>query len=445
MKPILVLLLASVPPMGWNSWDSYSMTVTEAQFKANAEVLAARLRPFGWEYAVVDGGWYLQNPARADKSEAFRFTMDDNGRYAPPTSRFPSAADGRGFRPLADYAHSLGLRFGIHMIRGIPRGAVARNLPIADSPWHAADAADVSDVCPWNEDNWGVKPGPAGQAYYDSLARLYASWGVDFLKVDCISDHPYKGGEIRMIHEALERAGRPIVLSLSPGPTALEHAREVREYSQMWRISNDFWDHWGVWPGHEWSQGLRAQFANAAEWAPLAEPGHWPDADMLPLGWLGPIPGEGGPDPRQTMLTHDEQRTLMTLWAVSRSPLIVGGNLTKLDDWTASLLTNPEVIAVDQHSISSYRAIGDASTAVWLAWPDSGEGEYLAVFNLGDEARTVRYDWRELGLSSAANSVRDLWERKDLGVATSFSARLAPHASVLYRVTAAAASSAAPK
>src|SRR6185369_4766248 len=270
--------LAPTPPMGWNSWDSYGQTLNETQFKANAEWMAKHLKRYGWQYVVVDEGWYLQNPTSDPKE--YKFALNSDGRLIPDTKRFPSAAGGAagvslGFAPLSKYVHSLGLKLGIHILRGIPREAMAKNMPIVDSPYHAQDASDQSDVCPWNTYNWGVKSNAAGQAYYDSIFKLYASWGVDFVKVDCIADHPYKPEEIRMIHEAIKKSGRPMVLSLSPGPTALGNADEVSKYSEMWRICDDFWDHWGKWEKHEWSQSLYQQFATTAKWAPHIKPGGW--------------------------------------------------------------------------------------------------------------------------------------------------------------------------
>ncbi|MBV9611869.1 MAG: alpha-galactosidase, partial [Acidobacteriaceae bacterium] len=234
------------PPMGWNSWDSYGLSVTESEFMANAQWLARNVKRHGWQYAVVDEGWYLRNPQA--KPDTFAFVLDANGRYIPADNRFPSSISAAGFKPLADRIHSLGLKFGIHILRGIPKKAVANNSPIANSHFSAGDAADSSDVCPWNQDNYGVKASPAGQAYYDSIAQLYAAWGVDFLKVDCIASHPYKPDEIRMLSEALRKTGRAIVLSLSPGPAPIDKAAELARYATMWRISNDVWDHWGVWP-----------------------------------------------------------------------------------------------------------------------------------------------------------------------------------------------------
>jgi hypothetical protein len=260
------------------------------------------------------------------------------------------------------------------------------------------------------------------------VARRFAGWGIDFLKVDCIADHPYKTDEIRMISLALRKTGRPIVLSLSPGgPTALDKVGEVREYAQMWRISEDFWDHWGPWPKHAWSQGLLEQFASAAKWARHSGPGHWPDADMLPLGYLGPHPGAG--EPRPSRLTHDEQRTLMTLWSISRSPLMMGGSLTSLDEWTLSLLTNPEVIAVNQHSVGNHALATTDKAAIWDARPASGPGRYIALFNLSDQTQPF-----QVPLAGLKN-IRDLWEHRDLAPSEVLRVSLAPHASALYLVT----------
>ncbi len=424
--------IAPTPPMGWNSWDSYGQTIGERVFKANTDWMAKNLRRYGWQYMVIDEGWYIENPASDPKE--YKFLLSKDGRFTPAPSRFPSAADDSGFKPLADYVHSLGLKFGLHIIRGIPREAVAKNLPIADSTFHAADAADQSDACPWNTYNWGAKNNPAGQAYYDSIAKLYASWGVDFIKVDCIADHPYKPDEIRMIHNAIKKSGRAMLLSLSPGPTAIDHADEVTKYAEMWRICDDFWDHWGPWEKHEWSQSLFQQFATTAKWAPHIAPGGWPDADMIPLGHLGPNPGAG--DVRDTRFTKDEQRSLMTLWSIFRSPLMMGGDLLALtdDDWTTSLLTNPEVIEVDQHSKDNHAVITTDTTAVWLARPENDGGYYLALFNIGDKEQTLRYEWKELGVPPGSYRIHDLWEGKDFDRLTSLLLTLRPHASVLYRI-----------
>jgi hypothetical protein len=416
--------------MGWNSWDSYGMSVTEQEFRASAEWMAQHLKRFGWNYAVVDEGWYLQNPD--GKAGTFRFTMDIHGRYTPAVSRFSSAGQGNGFGVLADWVHQQGMKFGVHIIRGIPRQAVERNLQIADSQFRAAEAANKSDACAWNADNYGVRYTPAGQAYYDSIASLYASWGVDFVKIDCISS-PYMGDEIHMFSDALRKTGRAILLSLSPGPAPLDQAEDLLKYAQIWRISGDVWDHWKQWPNQDWSQGLLGQFQLTAKWAPFVGAGHWPDADMLPLGYLGPRPGHG--KARQTAFTQNEQRTLLNLWSIFRSPLILGGNLTHIDDWTMSLLTNQEVIAVNQRSNSGRPVVNDPKKAIWVAKSLAG-GVYVAMFNLEDRQQRIEYPLQSLGLTGTSYAVRDLWEHRDFGNKDRLSVTLPAHASVLYRVGA---------
>ena len=422
-------LLAATPPMGWNSWDGYGTTINEAEFKANADWFAKHLKPRGWQFVTIDMEWFVTNPVPQGNSKSAQYSMDVYGRYVPPASRFPSSANNAGFKSLADYTHSLGLKFGIHILRGIPKQAVEKNLAIEASSFHAMDAADSSDTCPWNPDNYGLNASTSGsQAYYDSIARLYAGWGVDLIKVDCIASHPYKGDEIRMLSLALNKTGRPIVLSLSPGAAPLEKLDEMRKYAQMWRISDDIWD---IWHSNvPYPQGLGDQFPRVAEWAGLAQPGHWPDADMLPLGYLGPAPGWG--EPRQTRLTHEEQRTLMSLWCIFRSPLMIGGRLPAADAWTTSLLTNPEVLAVDQNSTDSRPVISSKKFVVWRA--ESPTAHYLAIFNLGDSKEKFNFKWTELGLPAARYKLRDLWEHRDLGIADEMKVELPSHASVLYSV-----------
>jgi alpha-galactosidase len=421
--------LAPAPPMGWNSWDSYGLTVTEAEYKANVLWLHRHLQPLGWQYVVVDEGWYLRQPGQ--KGAAQGFVMDATGRYLVADNRFPSVAGGAGFKPLADWVHSLGLKFGLHIIRGIPREAVEKNLSIADSGFHAADAANTADTCRWNSDNYGLKANAASQAYYDSIIKLYAAWGVDFIKVDCIS-RPYQAEEIHMMSAAIGKTGRPMVLSLSPGPTPIEEADDVRKYAQQWRISDDMWDTWLAPAGETFPAGLVRQFDRTAQWAPHIEVGHWPDADMLPLGYLGPRPGWG--EARVSRLTADESRTLMTLWSMARSPLVAGTNLTRMDAATEALYTNPEVIAVDQHSRENRELSRNGPVVVWTAVPESGGGRYVAVFNLGDAAQDLTYGWKDLGLPEGEHTVRDLWARKELGTAGSHKTSLAPHAAMLYKV-----------
>jgi hypothetical protein len=435
-------ILAPTPPMGWNSWDAYGLTIDEPAYRANTVVLAG-LKQYGWEYSVIDEGWYMRDPF-ADKVETRKYVLDGNGLLIPAPNRFPSAANGTGLKPISDWVHAQGLKFGIHIVRGIPRQAVRENLPIAGSDFHAADAADTSSPCPWDGGNWGIRDNAAGQAYYDSMLKLYASWALDFIKVDCISDNPYRPTEIRQIAEAIRKTGRSIVLSLSPGPTQLEHAAEVAKYAQMWRISNDHWDMWRAdhKPGEsEFPFGLRSAFERLAAWAPYAKPGNWPDEDMLPEGSLTPYPGWG--DPRQSRYTHDEQRTEFTLWAISRSPLILGTNLTKLDDFTRSLITNKEVLEMNQNAVESGPGpmpLKDGKTdsfpqRYWYARTGgSHPRQYLAVFNLDDHASSSDLPWMAFRLSDKPHAVYDIWNQKHVPSAKVLHVVLPPHGCALFRV-----------
>ncbi len=431
--------IALTPPMGWNSWDAYGLTIDEADFRANTAALA-QLKEYGWQYSVIDEGWYMQDPF-ADSVASRKYIWDQNGLLIPSQNRFPSAANGAGFKPLADWVHGQGLKFGIHIVRGIPRGVVDQNLPIAGTSFHAVDAADKDSPCPWDEGNWGIKDNEAGQAYYDSMLKLYASWGLDYIKVDCISDHPYRPTEIRQIAEAIKKTGRPILLSLSPGPTQLEHAAEVAQYAQMWRISDDHWDVWSVphQPGKgEFPFGIRDAFDRLAEWEQYVKPGSWPDDDMLPEGSLTPHPGLG--QPRQSRYTQDEQRTEFTLWAISRSPLILGTNLTKLDDFTKSLITNRQALEINQHAVESGQGLmplkdenaDNFPQRYWYA--RTREHEYLAVFNLEDKPTSSDLPWMVFHLTDKSHAVFDIWNQKHISKAKALHVELAPHGCALFQV-----------
>lgn len=434
--------VAPTPPMGWNSWDSYGFTIDEAQFKANAQVLAG-MQQFGWKYVVVDEGWYMANPEGRNVPER-KYLLDAHGLLIPDTARYPDAANGAGFKPLADWVHAQGLKFGLHIVRGIPRQAVEENLPIAGTKFHARDAADMTATCPWDEGNYGVADNAAGQAYYNSMLKLYASWGVDFLKADCISDHPYRPTEIRQIAQAIRNAGRPMVLSLSPGPTSLSHAAEIQQWAQMWRISDDHWDGWTFEhkPGSDFPSGIRPAFDLLAKWFTYTGPDSWPDPDMLPEGWLGPHPGLG--PARHTRETPDEQRTEFALWAITRSPMIMGANLTKLDDLTRSLMTNQDLLFLNQNATYSrpvdISGLGPsfANIRVWRATinqpGERGYAEYFGFFNLDTSPATVRASWKALGLDGRKHTAQSAWDDSVTKESKEISLTLPGHGSVVYQV-----------
>jgi alpha-galactosidase len=413
--------LAPVPPMGWNSWDSFGTTVREDEVKANADVMASSLKQYGWQYIVIDIQWYEPNAQAHGYRPGAALSMDANGRLIPAANRFPSAANGVGFKAIADYIHDKGLKFGIHILRGIPRQAVAANVPIFGSNVHAAEIADKQCICKWNTDMYGVDMAkPEAQAYYDSIVAQYAKWGVDFIKADDMS-RPYHKDEIAALHKAIVKSGRPIVLSLSPGPAPLDQVEHLRENAQMWRIEDDLWDNW---------KSVANMYFRAESWASLVEVGHWPDADMLPLGHIG-IRAERGND-RLSLLSHDEQRTLMTLWSVFRSPLMFGGDLATLDPFTKSLLTNADLLAVNQHSIRNKIAYSKGNIRAWTAESAFGGKKYIAVFNLGDSPAKVQRGWKELGIEPHPKMLHNIWSGKDETAGEALDVQLAPHASAIY-------------
>jgi hypothetical protein len=424
--------LAKTPPMGWNSWDCFGVSVTEDEVKANADYMAKHLKPFGWEYVVVDLCWFAPDAHKDNyKKPGLAQSMDEYGRLIPAVNKFPSSAHGRGFKPLADYVHSLGLKFGIHIMRGVPVPAVEHNTPILGSSDSARDIAQPADVCYWYKSNYGINcTRPGAQAYYDSIARLYASWGVDFIKADDMNSwdgegqhDPYHADEIEALAAGIRKVGRPMVLSLSPGAARVCNANHLRRHANMWRISFDFWDSW---------EALKKQFDRCKLWAPYITEGAWPDADMLPIGRIG-IRGEVG-QPRATNFTPDEQQTLMTLWCIFRSPMMFGGHLPESDKLSLEQITNGEVMAVNQFSANNRELFRRGNQIGWVADVPESEDRYLALFNLGDTAEQVAVTFQELGLNGATCRVRDLWQRKDLGQFTKdFSHMLHPHAAGLFR------------
>lgn len=374
---------APVPPMGWNSFDYYDTTVNEAQVRANADYMAAHLKEYGWEYIVVDIQWYAKGAgSRREEYQYIPFSelhMDEYSRLLPDENRFPSSKNGPGFKPLADYIHSLGLKFGIHMMRGIPRAAAHSHGKVKGTALTADEIADPYSISRWNPDMYGVKNTPQGQLYYDSLLALYASWGVDFIKCDDICNtnmyphNPYSARhEIEMLHKAIEKTGRSIVLSLSPGPALIEEAWHYETYANMWRITDDFWDKWEL---------LKNMFYRCELWQDHVAEGCYPDCDMLPLGKLGGGFGTGEWD---TNFTKEEQKTMLTLWCVFGSPLMVGAELTKLDEWTKWLLTRKDILKLTGNAYAGKQVERDESHAIWSCLNEETGERYLALFNLGE-------------------------------------------------------------
>jgi alpha-galactosidase len=397
--------LAPTPPMGWNSYDSYGASVTESDMLSQARAQLALLQPFGWRYVVVDFRWF-------DSEDA----IDANGRYLPSISRFPSATGQLGFKPLADQIHAMGLNFGIHIMRGIPRKSVTAKSPIAGSTYTAVDAANTSDTCPWDTHMYGViGAAAAGQAWYDSIFAQYAGWGIDFVKVDDMINNTvqplvYHRAEVDAIRAAIDKTGRTIALSLSPGPMQTTDAIDLNANATMWRMVNDFWDQNGL-------STLADVFTAGGAWQAVAgiAVGHWPDADMLPLGYMEPrCPVSGN---HRSALTHNQQVSVMSFWALLPSPLIFGGNTVDLTadsttgPWTTALLTNEEVLAINQDSLGQRgrRIAMSGSQEVW-AKDLSGGRTAVGLFNHATSDQAMSVSWSQLGLSSTP-VVRDVWQR----------------------------------
>jgi hypothetical protein len=417
--------VASTPPMGWNSYDSYNWNVTEAQVRANADYMRDNLRQHGWQYIVVDWAWYYPGSGTGSPNQDAnlqpRLRMDANGRLLPDTTRFPSATGGNGFRPLADYIHAAGLKFGVHLMRGIPRQAVADNVPILGTTYRA-NQINNSTTASWLNLMWGLNMAhPGAQAYLDSVFALLAGWGVDYVKVDDIAAPTYRQAEVDGYRLAIQRSGRPMALSLSPGPTPLASGAHVAANAHMWRIVNDLWDNWPA---------LDALFDQLRNWTPYRATGAWPDPDMIPIGRLskqGPVGS-----PRYSNLTADEQRTLMTLWSITRSPLMWGGNLTENRAAELALMTNAAVLAVDRNSTNN-RQLSGGTFQVWAADVTGSTNRYVALFNRSGATATVSLSLADLGIGSA--TVTDLWSGAGLGTVNGTLSRSLPaHGAGLYRL-----------
>lgn len=430
---------AVTPPMGWNSYDYYDTTVDEAAVKANADYMAENLKQFGWEYVVIDIEWYAHDAGSQRKKYQYipfwEVEMDEYSRLLPDPVRFPSSKNGAGFKPLADYIHAKGLKFGIHIMRGIPRQAAHRHTAILGTDAYAHEVADPSNICWWNPDMYGLRPYAEGaQEYYDSIMKLYAEWGVDFIKCDdiCRMDMYSAKQEIAMLAKAIERSGREIVLSLSPGPAKIEEAWHYEKYANMWRITDDFWDKWDL---------LLNMFDRCELWEKHVSEGCWPDCDMLPLGYVGKAFGHE----HVTGLSYPEQITMMTLWSIFRSPMMLGCELTKLDERTKALLTNADVMRLLKASKGAHQVMKNKEQAVWISSDAETDAKYMAVFNFREEESELSHidalgDEFE-GFAICGNStgrvpsIKELWTGKEYkDIREALADKVASHGAKLFKL-----------
>jgi alpha-galactosidase len=429
--PPLDKSLAATPPMGWNSWDCLGWGANEAEVRASADYMAKNLKQLGYEYIVIDMLWY--GDAEASDFEAFvhetipvkpTFQIDEFGRLLPDPVKFPSSAGGKGFKPLADYIHSLGLKLGLHILRGIPWKAADMNLPVKGTTAGAASIAQPDNGCVWYDGFYGIDMSkPGAQEYYNSQFELFAEWGIDFIKADDIVNIP----ELLGISRAARLSGRKMVLSVVPDNIPFP---VLRENAHMARTGADFWDVW---------QMVKVGFPEAASAVKEAQPGFWPDLDMLPVGKLGLKISYKGPDPRISNFNKEELHTLLTLWYIARMPLMIGGYLPETDSTTLKMLSNSEALEVNRNSINPRQIKFKNAIIIWTSDIPGSKDKYLAFFNQWEsrEPVIIKAAFSDLGLEpSGEYSVRDLWGKKDLGIyKNEFSAPVEAHGAGLYRIS----------
>jgi hypothetical protein len=427
--------VALTPPMGWNSYNCFGSAVHEDEVMANADYMQQHLKKFGWQYVVVDFLWSYDNPPGSRIGNAYQRRLEDGsylpwlamdkwGRLLPHVNKFPGAFGGKGFKPLSDYVHKAGLKFGIHVMRGIPRQAVWAKSPVLGTNGITADMiADTSSTCSWLNHMYGLNMSkPGAQEYLNSILKLYAEWDVDFIKVDDIL-RPYHAAEVEGYKKAIDQCGRAVVLSLSPGATPVAQATHVAQYSNLWRLADDFWDNW---------KEIIQMMNFAKQWEGVGGPGHWPDCDMIQIGKLskrGPVGRE-----RYSRFTEDELYTHMSFWCIYRSPLMLGGNLPENREIELKLFTNEEVLAVNQQGENPKQLFKTDSTLAWTSKAPGGKALYVALFNTGNTAADITLDFSTIGLKGKV-AVRDLWKKADAGVFTKqYRQKINAHGSLLLKV-----------
>lgn len=420
------------PPMGWNSWDCYGAAVNEEQLLGNAEYIKDNLKNYGWEYVVCDIQWYEPKAVSNFYNNFTELCMDEYSRLIPAENRFPSSANGVGFKAIADKIHAMGLKFGIHIMRGIPRQAVHMNTKLKGTDRTARQIAQGFSLCLWNTDMYGVNSRAEGaQEYYNSLFELYAEWGVDFVKVDDIANTEFKPHdpysareEIEMIRKAIDGCGREMVLSLSPGPAVISEAFHLSQNANMWRMTGDFWDHWDK---------LFNMFEKCEKWAPHVKEGCWPDCDMLPLGKISKNCSCLGDRDRYTNFTIDEQKTMLTLWSIFRSPLILGGELRENRPEDLELITNRDIIEINQYSCDNRQLFRNRNEAGWTCTDKNGN-KVIALFNTSDEEREISVDLQYYGLCGKYDGI-DLWTKeKAEGIEGIFTRKIKAHSPLILRL-----------
>lgn len=409
-------VIAQTPPMGWNSFDSYGVYLPEEEAYRNVDAMVKLLKQHGYEYFVVDNGWFGEYKLRPGtrypaEKHASDVNINEYGLLQPSKTYFPG-----GIKKLADYVHSKGLKFGIHIMRGIPRKSVEQNTPIKGTRYHAADIADKTNTCSWCLYNYGVdmdKPG--AQEFYNSWINQLADWGVDFIKADDIVPFPR---EVEAVSKAISQCGRPIVFSLSPGDRVKDEDLPKLYLGNMLRVTSDIWDD---------EEGINQSFKAWKRWQGHSKPGFWIDMDMIPFGKLQlmspPLDGSekksgkqialaGKGHTRNSKLTKDQMYTFITMRALAASPLMMGGALTELDGFSLSLLTNVEMIACNQNGVMG-KIIHDNDGIIIAKTPQRNSNKgWIGIFNRSDHEITLTISPKLIQLPETAK-YENIWEKSN--------------------------------
>ena len=379
------------PPLGFNSFDSYRSDLTEDKAYALMDVMAAQYLPFGYEYFVMDAGWYTtMNPAKHKG-----LGLESFGMCVVHPIRFPN-----GIKALINHAHNKGLKFGVWLMRGIQKDAVKQNLPIPGTKYFSRDIADTNDICVWNGMNYGVdmtKPG--AQEYYNVIIDTLASWGIDFIKVDDIVPNPQ---EIVAIANAIENGNHQMVFSLSPGDVHHQAHFQYYKRANLLRITRDIWDN---------PLSIEKGFYAWEKFQGLSGPGFWPDLDMIPFGRLDVVKK----DARQSNFDEDQMKTFITQRAMAASPLIIGGDLLTMDDFSKSLLTNREMLACNQNAVMGVNVYRAGNIDVWLTPHQSDPGMgWIGIFNRSTSDRKVTLSKQDLGFVAFKESYNLTYTDQDI-------------------------------
>ena len=425
--------LAQTPPMGWNSFDSYGVYLYEEAAMSNIEAFAEKLKPHGYEYFVIDAGWFgefelQEGTIYPAEKHAVKLKFNEYGLLQPSDTYFPN-----GMQHIIDRCHELDIKFGIHLMRGIPRAAVKANTPVKGTKYFAQDIADTTSICVWNHQNYGIDMSkPGAQEFYNSLINQMAEWGVDFIKYDDIVPFPE---EVKAVANAIAQCGRPIVLSLSPGGKVDPDHLEAFKRSHMLRITADIWDD---------QKGIDECFEAWSKWQGKEEPGFWIDMDMIPFGQLqlmSPKPaGVQGHESKNELLdkmkagelanfellagkgftrwsefTKDQMYTFITLRALSASPLMMGGDLPTLDDFSLKLITDKDILECNQNGVMGSLVYESEGIEIWNTPKKNSKGGWIGVFNRNKELKSISLKPDNLGADFISSTkLLDVWNNKEV-------------------------------